>query len=473
MADVPDVRRQVHQSEEITDTMKRLHVWILPLLCFTAVAFQQQREGFTFRVVTTGLQNPWEITWGPDQNLWVTERTGKKVTRVNPSDGTKTTMVTIDEVFQNHGQDGLLGMALHPGLLRNNGTDYVYVAYTYDADAGPNENRRGKIRRYSYNQNTQTLRNPLDLISNLPAGTDHLAMRLAFGPDQKLYLSVGDQGANWLQNYCNLNRAQELPTAAEFAAKDYTKYQGKMLRLNLDGSVPSDNPTLAGVRSHIYTYGHRNPQGLAFGTNGKLYSSEHGPDTDDEFNLIEAGKNYGWPRVAGYNDDRVYVFSSWAESKDVPCASMPFDQTAIPPSVPLRKESTWSSPDFKAPLKTFFTVANDYNIRTQGSATIAPGGLDIYPANGPIPGWGNSALVLSLKSGQVYRVKLNADGTSAVGEPTQHLKSTNRYRDIAIHPNGRTIYLSTDNQGSSTDDAGRTARTLANPGAIVSFTYQP
>ena len=96
--------------------MKRLHVWILPLLCFTAVAFQQQREGFTFRVVTTGLQNPWEITWGPDQNLWVTERTGKKVTRVNPSDGTKTTMVTIDEVFQNHGQDGLLGMALHPGF---------------------------------------------------------------------------------------------------------------------------------------------------------------------------------------------------------------------------------------------------------------------------------------------------------------------------------------------------------------------
>jgi PQQ-dependent dehydrogenase (s-GDH family) len=441
---------------------------VFPLLLFA----MQQREPFTFRVVTTGLQNPWEVTWGPDQNLWVTERTGKRITSVNPSDGSRITLATIDEVFQNHGQDGLLGMALHPGLLRNAGSDYVYVAYTYDADSGPNLNRRGKIRRYTFDTNRRALQNPVDLLSGLPAGTDHLAMRLAFGPDQKLYLSIGDQGANWLQNYCNLNRAQELPTAAEIAAKDYTKYQGKMLRLNLDGSVPADNPTLAGVRSHIYTYGHRNPQGLAFASNGKLYSSEHGPDTDDEFNLIESGKNYGWPRVAGYNDDKVYVFASWAESNGVACASMPFDQTVIPPSVPQRKESTWSSPDFKPPLQTFFTVANGYDIRAQGSATIAPGGLDIYPTNGPIPGWGNSALVLSLKSGQVYRVKLDNDGTAAVGTPTQHLKSTNRYRDIAIHPNGRTIYLSTDNQGSSTDDAGRVARTLANPGSIISFTYE-
>jgi hypothetical protein len=152
---------------------------------------------------------------------------------------------------------------------------------------------------------------------------------------------------------------------------------------------------------------------------------------------------------------------------------MPFDQTIIPPSVPQRKESTWSSPDFKAPIKTFFTMANDYNVATQGSATIAPGGLEIYPANGPIPNWGNSALLLSLKSGWVYRVKLSADGSSAVGDPTQHLKSTNRYRDIAIHPNGRTIYLATDSQGSSTDANGRPSRTLANPGAIVAFTYAP
>jgi PQQ-dependent dehydrogenase (s-GDH family) len=286
-------------------------------------------------------------------------------------------------------------------------------------------------------------------------------------------LSIGDQGANWLQNYCTVNRAQDLPAAAEVAARDWTKYQGKMLRLNLDGTIPPDNPMLSGVRSHVFSYGHRNPQGIAFGPGGRLYSSEHGPDTDDEFNLVESGKNYGWPRVAGYNDDRVYVFVKWSEPVSVPCASLKFDQTVFPPSVPQEKESTWSHPDFRAPLKTFFTVASDYDIRTQGSATIAPGGLDLYPASGPIPGWPNSALILSLKSGTVYRVKLSADGTSAAGDPTTHFKTTNRYRDIALHPDGRTIYLVTDSQGSSTDASGRPSRALANPGAILAFTYQP
>jgi PQQ-dependent dehydrogenase (s-GDH family) len=441
-------------------------------LLFSLPLLSLQRDPFTFKVLTTGLQNPWEIAWGPDDNLWVTERTGKRITRVSVADGSKSIAATIDDAFQNHGQDGVLGLALHPGLLRGTGGNYVYVAYTYDADAGPALNRRGRIRRYTYDPAAKTLGSSTDLISNLPAGTDHVAFRLVFGPDQKLYLSVGDQGANWLENYCNLNRSQELPTAAEIRAQDWTKYQGKMLRINLDGTIPEDNPTLAGVRSHIYSYGHRNPQGLAFGPGGKLYASEHGPDTDDEFNLIESGKNYGWPYVAGYKDDRLYIYSSWAESTPVPCTSLTFDQTVIPPSVPQKKESTWSHPDFRAPLKTFFTVMNDYDIRTQGSATIAPGGLNIYPEKGPIPEWGSSALVLSLKMGVVYRVKLSVNGAAAVGEPTQHFKSTNRYRDVAIHRDGRTIYFATDNQGSSTDASGRTTRTLANPGAIIAFTYE-
>ena len=444
-------------------------LFCLLLLLSLSLAGMQQ-EPFTMRVVTTGLEGPWEITWGPDERIWVTERLGNKITRVNPADGSKTTAATITEVFQNHGQDGLLGLALHSGFLRGTGNDFVYVAYTYDADPGPEVNRRGKIRRFTFDRATQTLQSPTDLITGLPAGTDHLAFRLAFGADQKLYLSVGDQGANWLQqNYCNLNRAQELPTAAEVQAKDWVRYQGKMLRVNLDGTIPSDNPSLADVRSHIYTYGHRNPQGLAFGPGGRLYSSEHGPDTDDEFNRIDAGKNYGWPNVAGYRDDKVYVFASWAEST-VPCASLRFSQTTPPPSVPLRKESAWSHPDFTPPLKTFFTVAEGYDIQS-GSATIAPGGLDIYPANGPIPGWGNSALVLSLKYGKVYRLKFNADGASVAGDATEHFKTTNRYRDITLNPDGRTIYLATDNQGSSTDAQGRSTRALANPGSILAFTY--
>src|SRR5688572_27994457 len=158
-----------------------------------------QQESFAVRVLTTGLESPWEVTWGPDENLWVTERVGKRIMRVNSTDGTKAVAVEIPEVLQSHGQDGLLGLALHSGLLRGSGDDYVYVAYTYDADTGAATSRRGKIRRYSYDAATRALQNPVDLISDLPAGSDHVAIRLAFGPDLKLYLSIGDQGANWLQ----------------------------------------------------------------------------------------------------------------------------------------------------------------------------------------------------------------------------------------------------------------------------------
>jgi hypothetical protein len=98
--------------------------------------------------------------------------------------------------------------------------------------------------------------------------------------------------------------------------------------------------------------------------------------------------------------------------------------------------------------------------------------MDLYPEKGVIPGWGNSALLLSLKFGLVYRLKLSADGASAVGDPTEHFKTTNRYRDIAIHPDTRTIFLATDNTGSSTDASGRLSRTLANPGSIIAFTYE-
>jgi PQQ-dependent dehydrogenase (s-GDH family) len=433
-------------------------------------AFQQ--APFSSRVITTGLQSPWEITLGPDDFLWVSERVGKTITRVNPRDGAKAVAVTIGEVAQTHGQDGLLGMALHPQLLKNAANDYVYVAYTYDADPGPDLDRREKIRRYRYDSGAHTLGNPVDLITNLPAGTDHISGRMVIGADLKLYLAVGDQGSGWLQNYCNLNRAQELPSADEIQRKDWTRYQGKILRLNLDGSIPVDNPMLAGVRSHIYTYGHRNVLGLVVAPDGKLYASEHGPSTDDEVNIIEAGKNYGWPDVAGYLDDKAYAFANWYRSAPQSCRSLEFNAFTIPPSVPQQKESAWSHRDFKPPLRTFFTVGADYNFQALGSATIAPGGLDLYSAGDGIVGWANSLLVLSLKKGLVYRLKLAASGTSVEGEAVELFKSTNRYRDIALGRDNKTFYLTTDNQGNSTDASGRTVQKLENPGAILEFTYQ-
>jgi PQQ-dependent dehydrogenase (s-GDH family) len=190
--------------------------------------------------------------------------------------------------------------------------DYVYVAYTYDADPGEALDHRAKIRRYTYDPVTQKLDTPVDIITDLPA---HNAGRLVYGPDQKLYYSIGDQGSNQFLNACNVIAAQDTPTQSEVTAKDFSKYKGKILRLNLDGTIPTDNPEINGVQSHVYTYGHRNPQGLAFGPEGTLYSAEHGPKTDDEVNIIQAGKNYGWPHVAGYKDDKAYVYANWSASE--------------------------------------------------------------------------------------------------------------------------------------------------------------
>jgi PQQ-dependent dehydrogenase (s-GDH family) len=258
------------------------------------------RTQFAKRVVTTGLVDPFQIVWGPDDYLWVTERTAGRVTRVLPSDGSMTPAIALRDLLTD-GPGGLLGMALDPGLLKGTGHDYVYVAYTYDADAEPaTVRRRTKIVRLAYDPRTRLLGNPQDVLAGLPAGTDHQGGRLIMGPDRKLYFTIGDMGANQLANFCNANHAQSVPTAAQLQTRDWSLYEGKVLRLNLDGSIPPDNPTIAGVKSHIYSYGHRNPQGLVFAPDGKLYESEHGPNSDDEVNLIRAGGNYGWPHVAGY-----------------------------------------------------------------------------------------------------------------------------------------------------------------------------
>ena len=142
--------------------------------------WQNPPEKFTTRVVATGFDDPWEVTNGPDGWLWITERVGKRVVRVNPADGSRKVAVTIDEVHQELAQDGLLGLALDPELLR--GSNYVYVMYTYDADPGPDASRRAKIRRYTYDAALQTLGEPVDLLTNLPHGPDHGASRIVFGP---------------------------------------------------------------------------------------------------------------------------------------------------------------------------------------------------------------------------------------------------------------------------------------------------
>jgi hypothetical protein len=261
-----------------------------------------------------------------------------------------------------------------------------------------------KIRRYTYDPQTQHLSSPVDVLTGLPHGTDHGGGRVVFGPDGKLYVSRGDQGSNFLANYCNRNRAQDLPTLAEVQAADWSTYQGKILRLNLDGSIPRDNPVLNGVRSHIYSYGHRNPQGLVF-AGRRLFDSEHGESIDDEVNLVEAGGNYGWPLIAGYQDDQSYVYANWSASSPQPCASLKFDVFNPPASVPRQKESDAHVANFKPPAKTFFTMPNTYDLRTLGNATTAPAGMKVY-SSPAIPGWHDSLLLTSMISGVVFRMPL-------------------------------------------------------------------
>jgi PQQ-dependent dehydrogenase (s-GDH family) len=429
---------------------------------------------FAMRVVATGLEAPWEIVWGPDAHLWVSERTARRVVRVDPTTGTSVPAVTVDDSYDpgRTWHEGLMGLALHPDLLKGSGADYVYVAYTYDADAGPAVARRLKIRRYTYDATSQTLTAPAEVLANLPAGTDHAGGRLVIGPDRKLYLSRGDHGAGWLSNYCLPNTAQLLPTATQVAAGNWSTYGGKILRMNLDGSIPDDNPLLSGVRSHVYSYGHRNPQGLQFGPTGLLYSSEHGPGTDDELNVVAAGGNYGWPHVAGFRDDRSYVYANWAASANPPCASLTFDEFTPPPSVPRHRESEWTG-TFTPPLRTFFTAPPNHDLRAAGGTTIAASGIEVY-SSPAIEDWATSVLVPGMTMGRVYRTRLSADGRSAVGQNEELFRTANRYRDLTTAPDGLTFYLVTDNNGfgQTLDPAGSRVGTFANPGSILAFSYR-
>ena len=420
-------------------------------------------ETFTSRVVAGGFEDPWEVAWGPDGFLWITERVGKRVMRVDPASGSRKVAVTIDEVHQTLAQDGLLGLVVHPQLLR--GSNHVYVMYTYDADTGDGVERRAKIRRYTYELASQQLGNPVDVLTDLPHGPDHGASRLVLGPDGKLYASRGDHGSNFLAYHCEPIRAQELPTAADIRARNWRGYEGKILRIDVDGSIPEDNPALNGVRSHVFSYGHRNPQGLAFGPDGRLYESEHGQDTDDEVNRIEAAGNYGWPLIAGFKDDLYYTYANWSASAPTPCASLIYGRD-VPSSVPRTKESAVNLPDFTPPLATFFTVPSDYDVRRLGNATAALAGLEVY-ASPAIPGWNPSILVAGLASGTVYRLALNATADA----PLTYFKSQDRYRDLAVAPDGRRIYLITDSRGRAINSAGEMTPQLANPGALIELTY--
>jgi len=445
---------------------------------------------FRKKVLVSGLAGPWEITWGPDNMLWVTERTGKRVTRIDPVTGVRKVAITIDEVSAPGSQDGLLGMALHPELLQGTRNDFVYVAYTYVdkrrpphitvADSNsPYRYLYAKLVRFTYNRTEGTLSDPSVVIEGLPAGNDHQSGRLKIGPDRKLYYTIGDQGNDQLGHFCLPIEAQRLPTEAEVRAKNYVAYVGKCLRVNLDGSVPADNPKIEGLVSHVYTYGHRNMEGIDFAPDGTLYASEQGPKTDDEINILKPGSNYGWPHVAGKRDNKAYEYARWSDAT-TPCSQLTFSDITIHPSVPREPESAFKKP-FVEPIATMFTVPTGFNFQDPACkgvnficwATTGASSIEYYRKKGAgIPGWNRVLLVTTLKRGSLYVATLSPGGQSTVGHMSRYFQSENRYRDTAISPDGKTIYIATDPGGLAEAIGGGTTRTMENPGAILTFTYE-
>jgi PQQ-dependent dehydrogenase (s-GDH family) len=428
---------------------------------------------FAGRVLTTGLDNPWAMRWGPDDQIWVTERTSGEVTRVDPVTGFQQLVLTLDDVYTGPQHEGLLGIALHPELGQDTGNDHVFIGYTINNGTEAEPDPSAQIVRYTWNAETMQLGEPEIVIEGLPAWNDHNAGRVLIGPDGMLYYSIGEQGANFGRNLRRPNLAQALPTAEEVEAGDWHTYSGKILRLNLDGSIPEDNPEIDGVQSHVFSYGHRNPQGIDFGPDGTLYETEHGPASGDELNIIEAGGNYGWPDVSAYIDDQAYTYINWSEAPE----GVDQNTDPLPDTVPQFAESDFEG-DMIDPLAAYFVVESDYPIGEICGyicdPTIAPASVLYYEAGDTgIAEWDNSVLIPTLKHGTLYVQHLSEDGQEADGLPEAWFSTQNRYRDVLVSPDGQTVFIATDAFGSAAQKFGDDLNTsvLHNPGAILMFTY--
>lgn len=325
----------------------------------------------SIRVVKQNMNHVWEMIWGPDNFLWATERSGR-ISKINPQNGNTVFSATINEV-ESMGEGGLLGLALHPDFLSNG---FIYVVYNYSGPSGYRE----KAVRFTVTSNQLT--QPLVITDNIAASGIHNGSRIRLvndGGGLKLYMTTGD-------------------AANPSSSQDINSKNGKILRFNPDGSIPTDNPFTG---NPVWSYGHRNPQGLIF-VNNKCYASEHGPNIEDEVNIIEKGRNYGWPNVNGPCDGEESAF----------CTSHNI------------KEPIWSS----------------------GSSTIAVCGIEYYNHD-RISRWKNSILMTTLKDQSLRQLKLSADGNTVMSTAVFFKNDFGRIRDICVSPEGR-VYLCTSNGGN-------------------------
>lgn len=315
------------------------------------------------------LEVPWDIEAGISGKLWFTQVSGS-VHLMDLETGKVRDIFQVPDLIAKKSY-GLLGMAVHPDR------PLVFLHYTFGIPKqGQEEEIRSKLVKYEFNG--ESLVNPVILMDSLPGATFHNGSRIAISEDDKLFLSLGDVG--------KVNLTQ-----------DENFLGGKILRINLDGSVPEDNPF---PNNPVWAMGLRNTQGLAFGKNQQLYGSDHGPLNDDEVNLLVKGGNYGWPDVQGYIENEKEI--AYAEKVEV-----------IEPMI------AWTP-------------------------TIAVAGMAYY-GNNDIPEWENSLLLVTMKGQSMRVLPLSHEGKNVEEEEIYLQKHFGRIRDIAVSPSGE-IFFGTSNR---------------------------
>ncbi len=456
-----------------------------------------QNEPFAKRTVASGFNSAWEMVYGPNDSLFVTENKDYLIQRVDIATGVKTLLLDVKTqatgasigyssfASNRFPQGGLMGIALHPNLYSTdpavrNAKPWVYVAFVYrlrDANSCPNNTQNGcfyntKIMRFNYTGNSLT--GGITIIDNMPGSSDHNSGRLVIGPtietlpaggshnQYRLYYTIGDMGAG---QYLNTNRAQNSLTQ--------NSLEGKVLRLNTetdgdsngDAWVPNDNPfynaSTISAEDYVFTLGHRNAQGLVWGkVNGvdRLYSSEQMNRSDDEINIIAKGRNYGWDRVSGYCDGNLNGYRAG--------------------TVVINNEVTNCNniTNNTEPIYTMFTTPASGMAALQSQndngqwPTIACSSIG-FLGKSRIAGWSNSLFVTPLKKDFVYRLKLNEAGDGV--EPVIYQVFTGdggRIRNITMSPNGRKFYVARD---AGTGTYGGAIREYTYTGELLALNDKP
>ena len=335
--------------------------------------------------VVGGLEHPWAVAWLPDGDLLITERPGRLrlvrggVLQPEPIRG-------VPEVLA-AGQGGLLDVAVHPDFATNR---WIYLTYA----AGSAASNHTRLARARFDGHALTDLQVLFAVPQRKAGSQHFGSRLLWLPDRTLLLAIGDGGNPPLQLEGALIRLQ---------AQNPASALGKVLRLNDDGSPARGTPFAGrpGTLPGLWSLGHRNIQGLAIDRrDGRVWASEHGARDGDELNRIEAGVNYGWPKVT---HSREY-----------------FGPAIAPAS---------SAPGLRDPALVW-------------TPAIAPSGLAFYDGD-RYPGWRGDLFAGGLVSQQVHRLRPNPMGSVT---PQQEIPIGNRVRDVRQGPDGF-LYVLTDGAG--------------------------